>query len=69
MFREGGAEYEDAEGMAVARSAWRIRDGIPDGNQTDDALRLLQSIIALGMLLLSSRRNRNAGQPAVGRAV
>ena len=52
MFREGGACYEDAEGMVWRRAKWRIEAGIVDQDQTEDALRLLQAIIGLGMDLL-----------------
>ena len=48
MFRESGAAYEDAEGMAWARAQWRVRDGVIDRDQTEDALRLVQIIIRLG---------------------
>jgi hypothetical protein len=52
MFREAGAVYEDAEGMVRARAEWRIHEGIVDPDQTEDALRLLQSVIQTGMDLL-----------------
>jgi len=51
MFREGGACYEDAEGMVWARGKWRVEDGIVDPHQTEEALRLVQAIIQLGMEL------------------
>ncbi len=52
MFRDAGACYEDAEGMVWARAKWRVEDGIIDPDQTEDALRLVQLIIQLGMELL-----------------
>jgi hypothetical protein len=52
MFREAGAVYEDAEGMVWHRAAWRVREGIVDPDQTEEALQLLQAIIQLGMELL-----------------
>ncbi len=52
MFRQAGACYEDAEGMVWARAEWRIRDGIVDREQIDEALGLLQISIELGMELL-----------------
>lgn len=51
VFRKGGACYDDAEGMAWTRAEWRIREGIVDVDQTEDALRLLRAIIGLGMEL------------------
>ncbi len=52
MFRETGACYDDAEGMVWARAEWRIRDGLVDPDQAEEALRLLQAIVELGMELL-----------------
>ena len=52
MFREGGACYEDAEGMVWARAKWRIEEGIIDRDQTEEALGLVRSIIELGMDVL-----------------
>jgi hypothetical protein len=52
MFRQAGACYEDAEGMVWHRAAWRIRDGLVDRDLLEDALRLLRTIIELGMELL-----------------
>ena len=37
--------------MAWRRAEWRIRDGIVDPDQFEEALRLLQAIIAVGMEL------------------
>ena len=51
MFREAGACYEDAEGMVWHRAEWRVRDGIVDPDQMEEALGLLQAIIELGMEL------------------
>lgn len=53
MFREAGAVYEDAEGMVRARAEWRIRQGIVDADQIEEALGLLRTIIELGMELLA----------------
>ena len=52
MFREAGACYEDAEGMVWAHAEWRVRDGIVDPDQTEEALWLLQATVGLGMELL-----------------
>ena len=49
MFREAGACYEDSEGLVWRRAEWRIREGVVDRELIEDALRLLQAIIALGM--------------------
>jgi len=52
MFREAGACYDDAEGMVWHRAEWRIREGIVHREQIEDAVRLLQATIELGMELL-----------------
>lgn len=67
MFREAGACYEDAEGMVWHRAEWRIRDGLVDLDLTEDALRLLQAIIQLGMELFRNvnRRDHNSALPSM----
>jgi hypothetical protein len=56
-----GRRQQDAEDFAWHRAEWRVRDGLVDPEQTDEALRLLGSIIRLGMELLGrSRRSRNS---------
>jgi hypothetical protein len=56
-----GADYEDAEDFAWHRAEWRVRDGVVDPEQTEEALRLLRSIIQIGMGLRGrSRRNGNS---------
>ena len=49
-----GADYEDAEDFAWHRAEWRVRDGVVDPKQTEEALRLLRSIIQIGMGLLGA---------------
>ena len=60
MFRKDGACYEDAEGMVWHRAEWRIRDGIVDREQIEEALWLLQAIIELGMELLRNIDSRHS---------
>jgi uncharacterized protein (DUF779 family) len=60
MFREAGACYEDAEGMVWPRAEWRIRQGIVDRDQIEDALGLLQAIIQVGMDLFRGINWRHA---------
>jgi hypothetical protein len=56
-----GADYEDAEDFAWHRAEWRVRDGVVDPEQTEEALRLLRAIIQIGTGLLGrSRRNGNS---------
>jgi hypothetical protein len=43
--------YDEAEGFAWRRAEWRVRDGIVHPDQTEEALRLVQTIIQLGMEL------------------
>ncbi|MEI8372735.1 MAG: hypothetical protein WCJ35_07865 [Planctomycetota bacterium] len=52
MFHKAGACYDDTEGMVWHRAEWRIRDGLVDADQMEEALGLLQAIIGLGMDLL-----------------
>ena len=49
--REDGAPYEEAEGFAWRRSEWRVRYGLVDPSQIEEALLLLAAIIPLGMAL------------------
>ena len=65
MFREGGADYEDAEGMVWARAKWRVEDGIIDRDQTEDALRLVQLIIGIGLELFRDVGGRHANSRLV----
>ena len=65
MFREGGADYEDAEGMVWARAKWRVEDGIIDPDQTEDALRLVQLIIGIGLELFRDVGGRHANSRLV----
>ena len=52
MFREAGACYEDAAGMVWHRAERRIRQGLVDADQMEDALRLLEIIVGQGLELL-----------------
>ena len=52
MFRQYDAAYDEAGSFAWHRAKWRVRDGIVDTDQTEEALRLVQAIIELGMQLL-----------------
>ena len=52
MFRGDDAAYEDAGDFAWRRAEWRVRDSLVDADQTEEALGLLRTIIALGMELL-----------------
>jgi len=65
MFRRSGACYEDAEGMVWHRAEWRVRDGIVDPSQIDEALRLVRAIIELGMELLPGIDCRATDSPLV----
>jgi hypothetical protein len=49
--RREGADYDDAEGFAWRRAEWRVRYGVVDASRVEDALRLLRTIILLGMEL------------------
>jgi hypothetical protein len=49
--RREGAAYDDAEGFAWRRAEWRVRYGVVDASRVEDALRLLRTIILLGMEL------------------
>ena len=63
IFREDDAAYADAGDFAWRRAEWRIRDGIADATQTDDALRILRCIIELGMQLCRGIDWRNRNSP------
>lgn len=47
--RREGAAYDEAEGYAWARAEWRVRYGLVDPSQMEEALRLLETIVRLGM--------------------
>jgi hypothetical protein len=57
-----GDSYDEAEGFAWRRAEWRVREGILDPDQTEEALRLVQAIIQLGMELFRNVnwRDRNS---------
>jgi len=47
--RREGYGYGDAEGHAWHRAEWRVRYGVVDPAQVEDALLLLRTIVSLGM--------------------
>jgi hypothetical protein len=47
--RREGYGYDDAEGHAWHRAEWRVRYGVVDPAQVEDALVLLRNIVSLGM--------------------
>lgn len=47
--RREGADYEDGEGFAWRRAEWRVRYGVVDPAQVNDALELLANLVRRGM--------------------
>ena len=44
-----GALYDEAEGFAWHRAEWRVRYGVVNPAQVDEALLLLRNVVSLGM--------------------
>jgi hypothetical protein len=55
--RREGLGFDDAEGFAWRRAEWRVRYGVVDPAQAEEALRLLRSVLTLGMALGLSNGN------------
>jgi hypothetical protein len=47
--RREGVPYDEAEGFAWRRAEWRVRWGVVDASRVAEALRLLATIVRLGM--------------------
>ncbi len=60
-----GDTDDEAEDFVRGRAEWRVRDGIVDPSQIDDALRLVGTIIQLGMELFQNTDWRAADSTLV----